>query len=158
MRILIYCHIITIESIGQLTPQSFFPFWATFSKPSFSFKFPLSLPRDLPLGLGWGTQILQVSVFKKIRCKASLNLFLGKLLKSDFFKKFYNYLKVWTGCSKKRLNKISVHDVTVGLEVSFLLLLHTSVVLHGLGLVVIKQMKMIYILPPWILISNILES
>ena len=46
----------------------------------------------------------------------------------------------------------------MGLEVSFLLLLHTSVVLHGLGLVVIKQMKMIYILPPWILISNILES
>ena len=95
---------------------------------------------------------------KRSAVRLPLTFFLGKLLKSDFFKKFYNYLKVWTGCSKKRLNKISVHDVTVGLEVSFLLLLHTSVVLHGLGLVVIKQMKMIYILPSWILISNILES
>ena len=75
------------------------------------------------MGWGWGTQILQVSVFKKIRCKASLNLFLGKLLKSDFFKKFYNYLKVWIGCSKKK-SKISVHDVTVGLRVSFFAAAH----------------------------------
>ena len=51
-----------------------------------------------------------------------------------------------------------MHDVTVGVEISFLWLLHTSVVLHGLRLVTIKQIKMIFILPPWILISNVLDS
>ena len=157
MRILIiYCHKLNLLEIkNSWLPSLCFLCGLLSPEPSFSFKFPLSLPRDLPLGWGWGTQILQVSVFKKIRCKASLNLFLGKLLKSDFFKKFYNYLKVWIGCSKKI--KYPCMMLQWGWELAFLLL-HTSVVLHGLGLVVIKQMKMIYILPPWILISNILES
>ena len=49
-------------------------------------------------------------------------------------------------------SKISVHDITVGVEISFLRLLHTSVVLARIttGLKIKHTIKSIYFFKVWI--------